>query len=220
MQKKWMIKKGSKELILFFGGWGMDEHAISHLDGSRDVLMLYDYRDIATESSPVSDEYDSIIVVAWSMGVWAASVLLSEWKLPVTKAIAINGTERPIDERYGVPPKSYVLTEKRMDEKGRDYFFSRMFINKEDRNRFEENKPERSLEDQLEELKAIRVQSVDNQCEIEWNKVYISREDKIFPMVNQENWWHNRTSMYLLEGGHYPFYYFPDWDGLIAYENK
>lgn len=95
-----MVKRGgNRELTLFFCGWGMDEHAVQHVTGAGDVLVFYDYRDISKEEAPMIEEYRSVRVVAWSMGVWAASVLLNRWNLPTSYRIAINGTERPVDER-------------------------------------------------------------------------------------------------------------------------
>lgn len=99
-------------LTLFFCGWGMDEHTVQHVRGMGDLLLFYDYRDISGEDAPEVEGYESVRVVAWSMGVWAASVLLSRWNIPVSCRVAINGTERPVDEHYGIHPKIYLLTER------------------------------------------------------------------------------------------------------------
>ena len=72
---------------------------------------------------PEVEGHESVRVVAWSMGVWAASVLLSRWNIPVSCRVAINGTERPVDEHYGIHPKIYLLTGRGMTEQGRDKFF-------------------------------------------------------------------------------------------------
>ena len=34
-------------LTLFFCGWGMDERTVQHVGGIGDLLLFYDYRDIA-----------------------------------------------------------------------------------------------------------------------------------------------------------------------------
>ena len=215
MRRIWLAKNKSRRLILFFGGWGLDERAVSHLEGNTDVLMFYDYRNIEKEESPIVDDYKEIQVIAWSMGVWAASVLLTRWKLPIHRSIAINGTERPVDRCYGIPPQVYLLTEKGMDERGRDKFFSRMLSGKQERERFEHNKPIRDLAEQLEELQAIREQSEMVTREILWNKVFISENDVIFPVVNQENWWKDKSEIEKIGGGHYPFYTFDNWDLIV-----
>ena len=38
------------------------------------------------------------------MGIWAAAQLIPLLQIPPVKLIAINGTERPVDDQYGEPP--------------------------------------------------------------------------------------------------------------------
>lgn len=158
MKRKWITKEGNRVLTLFFCGWGMDEHTVQHVRGMGDLLLFYDYRDISGEDAPEVEGYESVRVVAWSMGVWAASVLLSRWNIPVSCRVAINGTERPVDEHYGIHPKIYLLTERGMTEQGRDKFFARMFSGKEEMERFKENRPCRAIDEQRDELRLIREQ--------------------------------------------------------------
>ena len=42
------------------------------------------------------------------------------------RCVALNGTTRPVDDEYGIPVKIYELTEKGMNERGREKFFLRM----------------------------------------------------------------------------------------------
>ena len=92
MKRKWITKEGNRVLTLFFCGWGMDERTVQHVRRMGDLLLFYDYRDISGEDAPEVEGYESVRVVAWSMGVWAASVLLSRWNIPVSCRVAINGT--------------------------------------------------------------------------------------------------------------------------------
>ena len=221
MQHRWIIQQGGREVILFFGGWGLDSHAVSHMSGRRDVLMFYDYREMEMKRPVVIDDYDKVYLVGWSMGVWAASLMRSRWSLRTTCAVAINGTERPVDEEYGIAPRVYLLTERGMNEAGRDKFFARMFTEGEERLRFERNRPERPLQEQVEELTAIRVCAADFCPETPWDKAYISQEDKIFPGKNQENWWNRqKVNIVYSNSGHFPFYAMADWDLMVAYGDK
>ena len=185
MKRKWITKEGNRVLTLFFCGWGMDEHTVQHVRGMGDLLLFYDYRDISGEDAPEVEGYESVRVVAWSMGVWAASVLLSRWNIPVSCRVAINGTERPVDEHYGIHPKIYLLTERGMTEQGRDKFFARMFSGKEEMERFKENRPCRAIDEQRDELRLIREQSAREMPEMHWERVYVSEGDVIFPVENQ-----------------------------------
>jgi len=187
---------------------------VQHVKGKGDLLLFYDYRDISGEEAPEVKGYESVRVVAWSMGVWAASVLLSRWNIPVSYRVAINGTERPVDEHYGIHPKIYLLTERGMTEQGRDKFFARMLSGKEEIERFEENKPCRDIDEQRDELRLIREQSVREMSEMHWDRVYISEGDVIFPVENQRNWWRDRVEIITLSGGHYPFYVLDNWEKI------
>lgn len=216
MQKKWLTRDNNDRLILFFNGWGMDERVVQHLNsGDKDVLMFYDYRDLTSEKISELDCYKEITVIAWSMGVWAASVILSHWNLAPSFAIALNGTEQAIDDEMGIPSKGYQLTEDRMDERGRAKFFSRIFSGRSD---FNDNIPQRKLEEQKEELKCIRLQAEQHKAQFKWNRAYISKADVIFPTQNQENSWLDKTDIHFLEGGHYPFCHFKSWNSIISNE--
>ena len=189
MKRNWITKEGNRVLTLFFCGWGMDEHTVQHVRGMGDLLLFYDYRDISGEDAPEVEGYESVRVVAWSMGVWAASGLLSRWNIPVSCRVAINGTERPVDEHYGIHPKIYLLTERGMTEQGRDKFFARMFSGKEEMERFKENRPCRAIDEQRDELRLIREQSAREMPEMHWERVYVSEGDVIFPVDNWEKIW-------------------------------
>jgi biotin synthesis protein BioG len=221
MRREWLIREGGDHLTLFFGGWGLDVRAVNHLAGSGDVLMFYDYREIAAEGPPDTTGYAFVDVVAWSMGVWAAALLLSRWGLSPRCAVALNGTERPVDDRHGIPLKLYLLTERGMDERGRARFIARMLGGKEERATFSDrHEPRRELGEQVEELRRVREQASCERPEMKWDRVFISREDSIFPVENQQNWWQDRGEITYLAGGHYPFFQFSSWESITDYGNR
>jgi len=192
----------------------MDERAVRHLAGEDDLLVFYDYRDISGEEAPLLEMYERVRVIAWSMGVWAASVLLNRWNIPVRESVAVNGTERPVDGIHGIDPRVYLLTERGMTECGREKFFARMFSRKGELERFEANRPCRDLDEQREELRLIREQSVVLKPEWSWDRAYVSAGDVIFPVENQRAWWKERCEVIGLEGGHYPFYELDHWEKI------
>lgn len=220
MKTKWLNKDDSEQLILFFNGWGMDARVVEHLEKSGNILMIWDYRDL--EVAGMNDDlkkYGNIAVVAWSMGVWAASRVIPLAGIRVDYSVALNGTERPVDDRYGIPVKIYELTEKGMDEKGRDKFFSRMLEGKEEKERFAAHLPSRDISEQREELGAIRRHGICLNKNMHWDKIIVSEKDLIFPVENQLNWWKERQiPVERLGGGHYPFYHFKSWTELIGYD--
>ena len=80
-------------LLIFCNGWAMTRAAIEHLTlpPGYDLLLVEDYRsqDFSFDFSP----YSHVDLVAWSMGVWAATQLHQQGQLPhLSRAIAIAGT--------------------------------------------------------------------------------------------------------------------------------
>lgn len=216
MRIEWLNRKYTDRVVVFFNGWGMDSRAVQHLKGSSDILAINDYRQLNAEILPKLASYREIDIVAWSMGVWAAANILPEWGISYTRLIALNGTEHPVNDSWGIPDKIYRLTERGMNEIGREKFMLRMLANAEERERFSNNKPQRNVEEICEELTAIRLQADKRQHSLIWDKVYISAEDVIFSQTNQMAWWNSRAKeIVILAGGHYPFYHFENWEQIL-----
>lgn len=203
MNYKWLNKKNNTKLIIFFNGWGMDDCVVKHLDfEDYDLLMFYNYNNIHTTFDfNLLDSYEETNIVSWSMGVMVASLFS---QINATKKVAINGTLKPIDEKYGIHPKVYDLTIKGFNEKGREKFVSSMFENKEQiKNIFFS---ERELSEQHKEL--ISLKSIIPNFDFKYDKIYISENDKIIPTKSQIEFWGIKPN---LKGGHCPFFNHTKW---------
>ena len=245
MNITWLEKKNSDSLIVFFNGWGMDEHSISHLkNDGYDILMFNDYRGfefkLTLKDKIYIANHKKTYLIAWSMGVWGAAKGISLpflSSLDFEKTIAINGTLMPIDNDYGIPIKGYIITEKGIKFRGMDKFFMRMFNDNNNRRLFKEYMPQRLLETQISELIYIREMynstEIFNFCgnkNILWDKVYMSKEDMIFPFENQFRFWNqydtnnyqyrNLERIELRTEGHYPFFLFKSWKNIIEDGNS
>ncbi|MGX3045525.1 pimeloyl-ACP methyl esterase BioG family protein [Helicobacter sp. T3_23-1056] len=95
-----------------------------------DFLMCYDYSDFSECEAQIqgllkeSQTYKKIYLIAWSMGVFVASMLLSDFAKKhnadfgydldknFAQKIAINGTNIGIDNTYGIPHKIFAYTAK------------------------------------------------------------------------------------------------------------
>lgn len=216
MRIEWLIKKGADQVVVFFNGWGMDASVVSHLATDADVVMFYDYRVLSCDSLPDLKEYRKIYIVAWSMGVWAASFVVPHLTIQPCLSVALNGTERPVDDLYGIPVKIYQLTSKGMSVKGREKFFSRMAGTTEERDFLNACLPKRELAEQCEELVLIEKQCQGYGKHHSWDKVYVSEKDVIFPVENQLNWWTGKAPVTFISGGHYPFTSFKSWEAILG----
>jgi len=219
VKSKWLHKKKTAGLIIFCNGWGMDEHPVRFLQGDQyDVLMLYDYSSIVPDIDlqQLFVEYTSVVLVSWSMGVWAGQQLFAGCPDVFATTIAINGTLCPIDDQYGIPEKTVRATLANFDEKGRLKFYSRMFRDRELYRDFLKQQPRRSVADQRNELAALLESAV---CKVEEDLVYttaiVSSRDLIMPTKNQLRFWPEKR-VKQVDGSHFLFYSYDSWDELIT----
>lgn len=106
---KWQIVSdtGSDRLLLVFAGWGMGADAFAGLARSGyDVMVVWDFRSFYIDWSCV-DRYCEICLLAWSLGVYAASQTTHAIDYKITRRVAVNGTLEPIHDRYGIAEARY-----------------------------------------------------------------------------------------------------------------
>ncbi|EAJ8996606.1 DUF452 family protein, partial [Campylobacter lari] len=103
--------ENSSNLILFFSGFCSHFSHFSHLKSDENVLMVYDYSDFNFDIDLT--KFKNITLIAWSMGVCVASKILKDIKFD--KKIAINGTNLPINDEFGIKEAIFRLTMKKFD---------------------------------------------------------------------------------------------------------
>ena len=217
MKCVWHTRKGRPRLLLFFLGWGMDERPFRPLAAQEvDVLLLYDYRNLALPALPES--YEEIEVLGWSFGVYAALRHLSQGNvLSVNRAIFLNGTGAPYDRHLGIPPRLFDATYKAFQRAPRATllrFYRNMFSEEEDWLLFQEHLPQRLPEELLEELASARhwpplLEGVKGQA-------LCHTDDAIIPYENQKRYWQKvHVEYHSLPGGHFPFYRWASLDDLV-----
>ncbi|MBR6163195.1 DUF452 family protein [bacterium] len=205
----WLNKEEkNSSLIVFFNGWGFDETAVKHLSYSGfDVLVLFDYRDLNFDFKQFDfKKYDKKYLICWSMGVYVSNLFKSEFN-DFDRKIAINGTQKMIDDEFGIPKRIYILTLSRFNEKSCEKFVQNMFNGN---GSVKLKRPTEELKEELESLNNLKITDF-----LKFDKACISTEDRIVPSKNQVNYWLNRTSTELLSAPHYPFNLFKSWEELI-----
>jgi len=188
----------------------MDENSVKHLKtGDFDILVVYDYSDLNFEAD--IKNYAEITLIAWSMGVLTASIL----NLEVQKSIAINGTQKPVDAKFGINPKIYDLTLNNFSQSVKDKFFANMFFDENEYKKF--HKPLRTLENQRLELSVLKKSALKNKnCDFKFDCAIISNQDKIIPAKNQINFWQTKkVKVVELNSGHYPFFEFDSFKEIL-----
>ena len=218
MQTSWLIRKHRPACIIFFAGWGMDPAPFSSLASACcDVRMVYDYRLLA-EPEPeelLPSGYDRLYLIAWSMGVWAAGVLLADFRQRFAAAIAVNGTLTPVDAERGISdlllsPMIENFTPRLLEE-----FYRSMFDNPAEYRRFYAHRPQRQAEDIRLELINLRLASLELGAGTDiFSSRLVGSRDRIFTSRNQVRSW-GRKKCTVCRMAHFPFYHWPDWDSIV-----
>lgn len=212
MRYKWLNKNNNNKLILFFNGWAMNETAVSNMAfDDFDVLMFFDYRKVDFDFSIFDfNKYDEKYLICWSMGGFVANLFKNELK-NFDKKIAINSTNKLIDNNYGIPDKIYRATAKFLNEQNCDKFIKNMFQNGKLNPQIKITRPIEELREELFEIQKINLDS-----ELKFDKVIISKDDKIIPTKNQLAFWENKADIELINSTHCPFENYKSWKELIC----
>lgn len=177
-------------LTLFFAGWGMDECPfMDYCPENSDLLVCYDYRSLDFDFTLLQG-YQEIRLIAWSMGVWAASMVLQDMDLPICESVALNGTVTPVDDLKGISQQVFEGTLEGLNEGTLEKFIRRMCLKKENLETFLSKRPQRAVEELQEELRRIGEQV--KSCAVPsfaWERAVIGKNDLIFTAVNQRNAW-------------------------------
>ena len=191
MKTEYLIRNGNPELLLFFSGWGGEPNLFSdHAPGNADFLLCYDYRSL--EFSPeLLSGYGKIKVAAWSLGVWVASRVLQDLSgVDYSEKIAVNGTEMPVSDLYGIPEAVFKGTLERLDESGMAKFRRRMCGSREGLENFMSHHPGRQVDDLRDELSFLYDNILGSPApDFAWDRAVIGSEDRIFPAANQMAAW-------------------------------
>lgn len=194
MKQVFIKKENNPELILFFAGWGSDENLFSRdIKEGYDYMLCFDYQDLEFDYTPVM-QYENITVLAWSMGVWVATNILSKEKastLKIKEKIAFNGTTNPINDTYGIPVEIFKGTMENFSDKTLTRFRRRICGNTENTKEFLSHLPYRSMDSLKQELWGLwnMVQEDDKEKSLKWDMAIIGMSDKIFPPENQIASW-------------------------------
>lgn len=201
---------GNARALVLFAGWGMDERPFEGLNkAGYDIFVIWDYRTDTLDLAALG-HYSELCVVAWSWGVLpAARFLVSGHGLPVTLAVAVNGTLHPVDDRHGIPYDIFQGTHDSLDPRRLLKFYRRMMPDAASMERFKAVMPHREIEDLKEELRAIAAMSVPEGVEerrlaAQFDAVVLSRGDAIIPYDNQRNAWEGIAACESVDGAHYP----------------
>lgn len=206
MQREWLKRTpDASQVIVIFGGWAIGPEAFAHLKTTADILYISDYRDLAADL-PALQHYETRVLVAWSFGV-ASYCYWQQGRADIfDHKIAINGSMTPIDRLGGIPPLIMQKTIDTLSNESFQVFLARCYGKKQ---------PDQPIDVPVRKAELIAVQSRDYTGVAQnWDKVWISRHDKIFPFANMQRAW--QEPLNVLDRPHVPFATWVSWEEAIA----
>ncbi len=213
------INHGKTSLIVFFCGFYTDANCFIEFDnGKNDILFVYDYSDMQNNPLEYFDflNYTQVSVIAYSYGVWALNYVYNQDLLPeISSSCAISGTFCPVDNDYGVNEKVYELMARSLNSDTIEKFEQRMALGAS--SPLNIKRANRKIENLADELLNIRMVSKHTwfKKNFEFDKVVLTKKDRIFPYSSQANFWATHRNKVELECGHFPFFEFKDFDEIL-----
>jgi biotin synthesis protein BioG len=184
-----------------------------------DLVTFFDYRNLEIDEAAchLPEKYETAVLVAWSMGVWAAGVF-APLAGKIAGAVAVNGTSRPIDDGEGIPRRLYEETIRNFSATSRRSFTRRMCGGAEAGARFDEAGPKRDLDDQRQELEAIRrhYDAGLPPAPYPFDAALVGSRDRIVPPLHQRRHWKSVRREILPGVPHFPFFHL-GWKELLHY---
>ena len=199
MQRTWLKQQGERDLVLYMLGWASSPNAVLHIDPPGcDVLAVYNYTALEPLRAEDFAAYRRIYLFAWSFGVWVAEQCCRE--LPLYKAVALNGTPFPTDERYGMRLRVALRAMQGIVRGG---------LNSQamgSRSMPSGPYPDRSPQEKLAELERLAAWSrADSAAHLTWHAAFIGNQDEMFPPPKMWAYWQSVGLGTGFAGSHYPF---------------
>lgn len=200
MNRTWLAHNHERDVVIFMLGWASTPNAVLHLHPPGcDVLAIYNYTEGIEPLHPEDfADYRRIYLVAWSFGVWVAEQCCRE--LPLHRAIALNGTPYPTDERYGMRLRATLRAMQAAVAGG--HALPRDPDRAEPPGPFSEPTPT----EKLSELTHLAEWSRrDSGAYLQWHAAYIADRDEIFPPGRMRTYWQSVGLGTEFSSYHYPF---------------
>ncbi len=215
-------REKNKDLIVFYGGWGTDENVFTPLcSDDYDFILFYNYSADEALVLPETKTYDSVTLIGWSLGVWAAEYLSPRTGIVHDTAIAVNGTPVPADDNYGIPLHIFEGTLNNITEENMEKFYLRMFGDKKTYLRNTDRIPHRSVKSLHDELRWLYNRIMEQkEPGFKWDYAVTSETDRVFPSKNTGSYWQKAsgTKHIVVPLPHYFFHEwksFPDFVGFV-----
>lgn len=203
----------SQDLIVFFSGWGCDYNQFVNLHDNKDVLTLYDYQDLELDFD--FSKYDNIYVIAYSAGVFIASIL-GDTIPNVRQKVAMCGNPYLFDKKLGLSCDAVrVLKEVNLDNY-LDFRRQYMVFSDEEYKKYNQLASLRTFESCERELVALQRMYKEKKEQInpEFDKAFAAENDLIFKLSVQKDFYKDKLQV-IKNARHHVFFRFNSFEDML-----
>ena len=203
----------SQDLILFFSGWGCDYNQFTNLHDRKDVVILYDYQDLNLDFD--FSAYANIYVIAYSAGVFVASILVDD--IPnVRQKIALCGNPYLFDEKSGISQENIRALREITLDNYLDFRRKYMVFSDEEYERYNKLESLRSIESCENELNALEKMYREKKDAINpvFDKAIVAENDLIFKLAAQKDFYKDKLQI-VKNARHHIFFRFNSFEDML-----
>ena len=204
----------SKDLIVFFSGWGCDENQFINLHDKKDVIILYDYQDLALDFD--FSCYENIYVIAYSAGVFVATIFKD--KIPnVRKTVAVCGNPYLFDETLGISEENIQVFKGITLDNYLEFRRKYMVFSDEEYKRYNELQSLRTIESCADELAALQKMYQEKKGDIKpvFDKAIVAENDLIFNLQAQQEFYKDKL-IAIPNAKHHIFFKFKSFEEIVG----
>lgn len=217
-------REKNDSLVVLFGAWGTDENVfVPYCTDEFDFILFYNYSADQALVLPEMKTYRKIVLIGWSLGVWAAEYLSPSTGIVPDVTIAINGTPVPLDDHYGIPARSFEEALNNITEERMEKFYYRMFGNKRIYNLNSDKVPNRTLDSVHDEMRWLYNRIMEQkEPRFRWDYAVTSESDRVFPSENVISYWNRQkdTRQIVVPYPHYMFHKWKSYADFINFVEK
>jgi pimeloyl-[acyl-carrier protein] methyl ester esterase len=220
---KTYIKRREKNdrLLIMYGGWGTDENFFAHFcNDDFDFILFSNYSADEPLVLPEMKTYKKIVLIGWSLGVWAAEYLSPKTGIKADVTIAVNGTPIPADDKYGIPVHVFEGTLNNITEVNMEKFYLRMFGDKKTYDLNKDKVPHRTIQSLHDELRWMYNRMMEqSESGFIWDYAVTSDNDRVFPANNLKTYWKKQISTrhIIVPMPHYFFHNWQSYEDFIIF---
>ena len=201
MNRHWLSRKGTPDLILIFGGWGLGPGPFKGIAGAGDVLFVDGYTRLDDPQLELA-QYDHVDLIAFSFGVASAAHWMHMKEFQARRRVAVSGTLTPADPDRGIAPETIRATAEQLTAESFAKFCRRAGLGG--------TAPEIDIAAARQELYAVieRGPAPDPG----FDRIWIPQRDRIIPTKAQEAAWaEHGQAVRAIPGPHIPFHSGQNW---------